>query len=395
MSFKDLLDKYKNGTASEEEKKLIEEELHKHEAIEEYLSESYDIGFERETLQENINSETTFVKRSVNKKLRKVILVSVAIVFLILFGTYYVVSPIVSSFYYNPSQKTVGKYNEDLFYDLRVFTELNLPGYAITGAGSENLGFGVHDIYFQRKNLFNGEAKDITAKIKRDTRIGTWQDFFAKDYLGFMDIRFSNPNPQKNQFIEKSNEEVISHIKKLNPVSYISSNVIFKKDLSVSEFEELRKKYSDKVSFKWAGVRTKSKDDPYSYLSGFNPNFNDGLVTGDSADKNKYPYLELVDYISDEGNRKKFNGSFVEAYTKHFTSLLRYMNNRQKSVKVLDSSPVKAEYYKNALNYVEKNGINIYGVLIYSEAGELLEFINNENIESIEINNVLPSKYIN
>ena len=41
MTFKDLLDKYNNGNASEEEIKLIEEELDKHKAIEGYLSESY------------------------------------------------------------------------------------------------------------------------------------------------------------------------------------------------------------------------------------------------------------------------------------------------------------------------------------------------------------------
>jgi hypothetical protein len=98
MSFKDLLDKYSSGSASEEEIKLIEEEFDKHEAIEEYLSESYNIGFEKDNLEISTNNETTFVKRSVNKRLRKVILSSVSIVFLILFATYFIVSHIISSF---------------------------------------------------------------------------------------------------------------------------------------------------------------------------------------------------------------------------------------------------------------------------------------------------------
>jgi len=165
--------------------------------------------------------------------------------------------------------------------------------------------------------------------------------------------------------------------------------------LSVGKFDELAKEYVNKVSFRWAGVRTKGKGEPVSYLSGFNPDFNDGSVTGDSADKNKYPYLQLVDFMTNEDNRGKFDGSMVEAYTKHFISLLRYMNDRQKAVKALDYSSVKPKYYKEALSYVENNGINIYGVLVYGEARELLEFINNENIKSIEINNVLPSKYVN
>ncbi|WP_180375456.1 hypothetical protein [Clostridium thermarum] len=55
--------------------------------------------------------------RSVNKKLHKVILASVAAVFLILFAINYIVSPLASSFYYNPTQKTVDKYHKDLYFD--------------------------------------------------------------------------------------------------------------------------------------------------------------------------------------------------------------------------------------------------------------------------------------
>ncbi|QGU94210.1 hypothetical protein GOM49_02815 [Clostridium bovifaecis] len=207
-----------------------------------------------------------------------------------------------------------------------------------------------------------------------------------------MDIRY--PNPRKDEMIEIDNEEIINHINDLNPVSYISSYIIFKEDLSIKELEELRRKYSDKVRFTWVGVRTKNESDQYSYLSGFNPNFSDGSVTADNSYKNKYPYLQLVDSINEE-SRKNFNGSFADVYSKHFISLLKYMNDREKTVKALDSSSIKAAYYKSALSYVERNGVNIYGILVYGEAKELLKFINSENVKSIEIDAVLPSKYVN
>lgn len=63
MSFKDLLDKYKAGSASSEEVKLVEEELNKHEAIQDYLSESYNMSFEKHILEESNTKETTFVKK--------------------------------------------------------------------------------------------------------------------------------------------------------------------------------------------------------------------------------------------------------------------------------------------------------------------------------------------
>jgi hypothetical protein len=75
--------------------------------------------------------------------------------------------------------------------------------------------------------------------------------------------------------------------------------------------------------------------------------------------------------------------------------MLKYVNDRKEAVAALDKNEIKSEYYKSALNYVESNGINIYGILIHGEAKELLKFLNDEKIKTIEINGVLPSKYIN
>lgn len=312
----------------------------------------------------------------------------IPITFLILFSGYYIASYVVNSLYYNPSQKSVGKYHEDLYFDLKVFTELNLPGYTVVGTNSEKLGFGEYNIHIEQLNLFNCERKYIDFKIKRDDKFGSFRDILGSDYLGFTEIK------QPNIDISVRNKEFINHIKELNPVSYASAYIVLTEDLNLKEFDEVSRKYNNKVSFKWIGVRTEDKGKNTNYLSGFNPNFNDGSVSSDSADKNKYPYLQLVDCMTDEENSNKINnGSMVEAYTKHFTSLIKYMNDREKAVTALDFNSVKIDYYKDALNYVEKNGINIYGFLVYGEARELLEFINYRKIKSIEINDVLSSKH--
>lgn len=392
MNFKDLLEKYKNGSADDEEIKFIEEELEKHEAIEEYLSEGIDLDLKKDITQDNINKETTFIKKSVNKKLRKVIISAVSIVFLILFAIFYIISPAVSSFYYNPSPKTVGKYDEDLYFDLKAFTELNLPGYAVGGAASsENMGFGVYNIYFERINLFTREEKDITAKIKRNMRIGSFIDFFARDYFGFEEIR--TPEIEKGDFLERRSKNVISHIQRLNSVSYVSAYITFKDDLTMKELDELIKKYNEKIDFEWAGIRTEAPGKTLNYLSGFNPDYNGGSICSDSPDSKKYPYLQLIDWFKNpDNNQNDWSG----AYTKHYISLLKYMNDRQMAVKALDVNETKVDYYKNAFNYIQKNGVKTYGVLVYGEAADLLKFINNEKIKNIELDDVLASKkYIN
>ena len=113
MSFKDLLDKYKDGTATEVEKRLIEDEIEKYEAMEDYLSEGFGEGFgvdfKEYSKEESESEETINLKKSVNKRLRKVVISSVATVMLILLGIFYILSPIVDTLYYNPSKVSVGE----------------------------------------------------------------------------------------------------------------------------------------------------------------------------------------------------------------------------------------------------------------------------------------------
>lgn len=393
MSFKDLLDKYNDGTATQEEIKIVEEELQKYEAISEHLSESYDIGLEKETITEVSMDETKLVKRSVNKKLRKVIITSVGAVFLTLFTINYILSPLVSSFYYNPSQSTVAKYHDDLYFDLRVITELSLPGYALNTAHSESLGFGEYEVYFERVNVFNRQTIATNTKIKRNIKSGnSFHDLFPVSHMEFLDIV---PPYDNNNVVESANKERIDYMKELNPVSYVSSYVMLDQDITVKEFDELRKKYNNKLTFSWAAVRTSPRGTAKEYLTGFNPNFNDSSVTNESANTDKYPYLQLVDYFRSEADKGGFDGTMYEGYTKHFISLLKYVNDRKKAVAALDINEIKYEYYKDALRYIESNGVNIYGLLIRGEAKELLQFLENEKIRTVEINGVLTSKYIN
>jgi len=49
MGFSEIFEKYKNGTASEEEILIVEEELEKNELINEYLSEGFEEEFKVST----------------------------------------------------------------------------------------------------------------------------------------------------------------------------------------------------------------------------------------------------------------------------------------------------------------------------------------------------------
>lgn len=390
MDFRVLLAKYKSGQASDEETKLIESELEKYEAIKEYLfCEDKGSFFKKGLTEEKDSRDKLFIKKGKNKKIRKIALSSVLSLILVLFTIFYVVSPIMNSIYYNPTLKSVGGVHEDLFFDLKVLTELNLPGYALNGGVlPEKLGFGSYKISFFRRNLFTNKIKYINANIKKSSSFGYFEELFPLNYMWFFGFA-----EQKSTYplSKEATKEQISYLKDLSPVSYISAYITFEKDLTLKEFDELKYKYNKKISFSWVGIRTQNTERQLDYLSGFNPNFDDAVNSGDSADKDKYPYLQLVDWMQDSDHRS--GQDMPEAYIKHFTSLLTYMKDREKAVKALDVSDYKSEYYKNALDYIKTNGINSYGVLIYGEARQLIELINSENIRDVHINDVLPSKY--
>ena len=390
MSFKELLKKYKVGTASPEEAKIVDQEIEKFEALEEYLTEDFEESFPAPFEKEADAQGGSSIQKSVNKRLRKVVAASVAAVMLLYLSIFYILSPIVDAMYYNPSRVSVGKHHSDLFFDLKAFTELNLPGYAVRGLVlSDRLGFGQHRIFFDRTNLFTQENQNVSAVIRRNSRIGSHEDFFGDSYFNFSFQIVRDPNLYEFDLYKNQKERVMNHVYQLHPTAYTSAYITFERDLSIEDYSELARKYN-KVSFRWVGVRTAPADEPARYLTGFNPNPNDGSVTGDTADPKKYPYLQLVDWLSEKNNLSRYG--MAEGYRLHYTSLLRFMADRPSAVRALEFAPEKSDYYQSALSYVEEKGVNVFGVLVYADSKDLIELVENEDIKTVELDSVLASR---
>ena len=282
------------------------------------------------------------------------------------------------------------EHNSDIFFDLTAFTELNLPGYAITGiVGAESLGFGMYNIYFGRRNLFTKEVNNIFVKIKRDNRIGTFEDFFGEHYLNFLAVR--EPNVFEPQHIKNQKERVINHVKQLNAISYASAYITFEEDLTMEEVYEMSMKYPD-VKFAWVGIRTAPKDEVVQYLTGFPIDPNAGSVADDRPDKDKYLAFQLLDWLRSNSTGSRQKSIWPKGYELHYTSLLRYMIDRKEAVNVLDYNNLKTEYYQSALDYVEEHGVKTFGVLVYANAEDLMELIENESVKTVELDQVMASK---
>lgn len=384
MNFRDLIEKYKQGIASEEEIEIIEQEIEKFEVIEEYLDDNIELDFispVESTVDTNDSGE---IQKSVNKRLRKVALTSVSIILALLFSIFYILSPLVDNMYYNPNKTSVGDGIKDLVYDLRVFTELNLPGYHLSfPTHAENLGFGKYNVYLGRTKKLTQERDIVNMKIERGRLFSSDKSLYPEHFVYFP--TYINPESFDKESIERNNERVMNHLKELNPVSYVAAYLTFERDLTMEELYQLQWDYS--VKFIWAGIRTEAEEEMYKTITGFSLENNSGVQLY-TPDAERYPAFNYYEWL--DGKHTFSNQS--KAYELHYKSLLKYMIDREKAVLTLEGMPTKYDYYKSALEYVEENGVNTFGVLVFANPEDLIELVENGTVENFGIDEVMASK---
>ncbi len=390
MKYKELLEQYKNGLVSEEEKLLIEQDIEKYEAIEEYLSDIIDDEFmdltELSKIEKNTD-ETIKLKKSVNKRLRKVVFTSVALVIALIFGLFFIISPFIDNLYYNPAKISVGKIDQDIDFDMNAISELNMPGYRASSVHVERQGFGTYEIDYFYRNIFTDENYRVNSKIKRGEIYSTSKDIYESKSM-FLDVQLPG---REQKYIDEQKERVLNHVKQLNPVSYVSAGITFENDLTMEELFNLESKYPD-VEFVWAGIRTDSHNKKTIDLIGIQL-LSSNRVHLDDGVEERYTAFTIIKWLVNPVGSGNSNMSLeAQAYELHYKSLLQYVIDREKAVNVIEHIPWKNEFYKLALKYAEDHGVKTYGVLVFAEAKDLIELVENEQIKLVEFDQAMVSK---
>lgn len=391
MNYKDLFHRYKNGLVSEEEKLIIEQEIEKYEAVEGFLSKSIDEEFDHDsdTSSYEFQEETNKLKKSVNNRLRKVVITSVLIVVAIYIGVFYVVSPLVDSLYYNPIKATVGKSDNNISFDVYAISALNMPGMSPSTVFVDKQGFGTYNVMYSYRDVFTDEYYNVNQRIRR----GKTESFHGDSMLNtnmFQDIRY----PYEDSHVEDKKQSVINHLDELNPVSYVSLGITFHNDLTMEELYKLELEYPE-IEFEWAGIRTDSSNEKNNELIGIQLMNSKGstALLGDDKIIEQYPAFFILDWLVNPVGRKDENTALeAQAYEQHYVSLLRYLIDREDAVSVLEYRPEKNEFYKSALEYTEGHGVEAYGVLVFGEARDLIEIVDDEIIKGLDFNQALVSR---
>lgn len=415
MNFKELLERYKNGTATEEEKAIVEKELEKYASIEDYYAEQLPDDFmnsdEIDEGSANEKFETENINKMVNRRLRKVVLVSVLIVILLYVGIFYGLSNIVDQFYYDPTEVTQSEEEgfsaTDFSFDLDAYVSLNMPGYVNSSVTfQESKGFGTYETGYFLKNLFTQNDTLHFVDLKRGRPENFYEGIFDRlprfsireafddVYSPYPEDASEQANEMKKEFKQRFNDETVDYIEKLADLSYVSMTVSFDEDLTMSEFYRLTEEHPE-LDFKWAGVRTTEpgkrwRDDQPMHLIGFVPDINAEPSSNMTPDPEKYPLFDLNHvWLDATGAPEEF---FPEAYETHFTSRLSWLKDREGFVETFDYYPEKTEFYADSLDYIEENGVETYGVLVYGTAEAFSESIEDLPYDRLVIDEVDSSK---
>ncbi len=404
MKFAQLLEKYKNHTATPEEQEIVEEELQKNELINEYLSSqmllSADLLFDLPPLEQEKNQ----VRRSVNRRFRRMTLLCVSILLAVILLVVFVGLPFYNSLFYNPLKVSKGvpdlriavdseperSYFQSFhpfFLNTRAFLELHCPGQYLVDADVYPMGFGNYRVKISTQNAFYG-ANEYLGEIHRGHQPKQqFTKLFFQDYQmgagvfyerGSQNVAEVDENGIEHfEQMEDSRSYYRSSLPELPKSTYLSAYVSFDRDLSMEELLELTKSW-ESCSIVWAAVRANG-DTSFNEI-GFNLSTSGFVLETTEEFDAMFPHLSFQ-YFGQEHQ--------PQDYETHFKSLLKYMTYQGEYLEAMANvNNYSPSFYQECLDYVEENGVKIYGAYVYGNRDEMIELEQQDYIHSFRINNV-------
>ena len=438
MTYRELLHLYKQGKLDTEKKKQVEAEIEKQDAISEFLYEEGEIpdfsDLEKgedcfnnlddknqkaewqdskidgniEKRQGNLQSkrEDDFneqfikeIRHSIRKAFIKMGTIVGTVVLLLVFCAVFILPKAVSKFYYDPNEAAgayEGMTTTRMSLDLSVYSELFLPGNYRDQVNAVSRGYGEYDIVIPQTYTWTGKFTSVSGRLVRGKLTLYDNNILSRPALMFYlpgdenawEAWETDENGKetkvdtealKQESIQYSKEEISGYNDNDWYTAYISINKLMDYKAFIDWFE----KFSDKKGLEWGNlwcaVHTEEEEGYCSEPNiGFCP-YASG--SGMSWDKEKYPYLSLLD------NTDAYNEAEVtdaDAMQTHFTSMLSYIQDHDDILSMMGQSNDYPEDYQNMIDYVKKNGLKIHGFAISTKKKTLLELYKEDVVSYIQ-----------
>ncbi len=399
MKYRELMELYKSGKLPQEEREKIENDIERQQAISEYLFDSEEIpemdefeGNEPEEENETDKAEeaqfTRLVRATIRKAFIKMGVIVGAVVLAVVLFIIFALPHIVDCFYYDPTEHSGGSNDNDtnrISLDLAVYTELYIPERYRDIVAAESEGYGEYAINVMNYASYMGIYSHVGGRIERNKLV-----LYDSNLLNF---------PSYNMFLH-DRAGVGSSFAGLNTENYDMSElqdlhdgeeyfayITLDEVISYSEFVELCENEFEDISPIWCAIC--QKDEKGYYEEDYFAERNLGFIYSSPShstdfDEKKYPNLTSFDVTTTTDEEKGWIVS-EEVMTTHVISMLRYMADNKEFLELMDGEGAESEmeFYSQAADNVEANGLNIFGFAAVVDKETLIEYSNRAGIAYI------------
>lgn len=398
MKYKELIELYKTGKLSEEEKKKVEDDIEKQNAISEYLFESDEIlDLEDNDLLDNgeekkqDDGEDVFLK-SVRKSIRRTFIkygiITGTIVIIITCFVIFALPKIEDKFYYNPGEKVGSSKNVEtnrLSLDMEVYSELFLPEKYRESATVVSNGNGKYDVVINQTSSYNGKHNNVAGIINKNKMV-----LYDANLLEFPTGNAFNPAGKiVNDFYEGigaagTKKEAFAELKKLNEKEIYNAYFTLDKVMTYQEFLNWTKKNDTLPTWCALCITNEHTDDEAKYMTlertmGFRYAGSCGIS---DFDKNKYPLLTQFSLAEKRDNESEDYYSEADVKT-HILSMLKFMKDETEFVKMVEGEDDLSSDINRLSEDIKKNGIHIYGFFTIDDKEEIIRLSKLDGVDYV------------
>lgn len=364
MTFRELLEKYKNQTATPEERKQVEAELEKYNALTEYLLEQ-DVDMEGEDLAGQ-QEELQKIDRSMKKRGRRIIAIAVVIACVVM-GALTAFQPAISKvIWYDPTERDFQQYSYDISCHLAVLAELTMPEVQMESVMITEKGWGQYDLQVQQREWSSGEYLWEDGTVTRG-KIQLKSNVYQYSVIN----AFSRGTAEFGNSVMTESAKAKAALADLPEYLKMEAYVSLGKDWTMEELENFAAQQDGYLG--WVGVRTSPEDQQFLPLMGFDADSSGYIWENVDA---AYPFYELSMHE---------DVPLAEAWEKHFLALLQYSIDHGDFYARLNQSNDHGSTCQMVQEYVTENGVKTYGFLYYGTPAEMRKLLENEDVEGIDV----------
>ena len=360
------------------------------------ISDRFDVSFD-ELLKDDVEliREIDKDKKKAGKvkwlALAAVILAAVIVVCIIL-------PKAVKSVCYDPTETAASYYEEGydvemdrMSMDMTVYSELFLPCRKFGQVQATDLNWGKYNVVIGQDMWPSGtEPKQVAGQIERNELIlydpAVLQKPPSNAFEWTINTRDTSLSLRENlsdgeqaMGMHGGRKAATELLEMLVPEQKYIGYVSFNNVIDYEDVGKMLNKYD--VMLSWVGIVTSEENHQevigmYNYFSGSMYPFDSG----------KYPFLLGYKGLGEDDTNV---GIEYKKYAKqHFISMLKYMNEQKKFLEMIEplehwKENIEDSYFLDKIEYIEKNGINVYGVAVVADKETLLELNMHENVYSI------------